>query len=364
MAIYEFQAKDSEGKTVSGTLTSSDDSAAMAELTSRGLWVASLVETSSATSLSSEIRLFSFVSAETLNTFLLQLSIMIKCGVSLAEALQSLEQTETSTVFKQALSDVRLDVAAGKSFSEALSRHPEIFDRFMIAMVRIGETGGVLEEVLAKLASTSKRRLSLRNQILGSLAYPMLLLCVATLVVTVLVVFAVPKFAVLFESAKVELPVTTRALIAGSKLIEEHIRLVGGLFAAAVVGGILTLFNSTVQCHLGEAAMLLPVLRQVVQKYHVVLISEPLSMLLAAGVPLRELLIAIENTIEMTTPKSVVIKMREHIEREQASSKRSNKIRSFLRWPSSSWRPANAPELSTKCSRKSPSSMTISCRQP
>ena len=117
----------------------------MSELTSRGLWVASLAEASNTASLNSEVRLFSFISAETLNTFLLQLSIMIKCGVSLAEALQSLEQTESSMTFKQVLSDVRLEVAAGKSFSEALSRHPEVFDKFMISMVRIGETGGVLE---------------------------------------------------------------------------------------------------------------------------------------------------------------------------------------------------------------------------
>ncbi len=315
MATYEFQAKDTDGKTVKGTLTSSDDSSAMAELTARGLWVASLTEASSSPSLDSEVRLFSFISSETLNAFLLQLSIMIKCGVNLAEALQSLEQTESSSEFRQVLSDVRLEVAAGKSLSEALSRHPEVFDRFMISMVRIGETGGVLEEVLTKLASTSKRRLSLRNQIIGSLAYPTLLLCVATLVVTVLVVFAVPKFAVLFESAKVDLPITTKLLLAGSKVIEEHVRLVSGLFVASIISGLLLLFNSAVQCFFGEMALLVPVLKQVVQKYYVVLISEPLSMLLAAGVPLRELLIAIENTIDMATPKSVVIKMREHIER-------------------------------------------------
>ncbi|MBF0546420.1 MAG: type II secretion system F family protein [Candidatus Riflebacteria bacterium] len=314
MPRFSYQAKDADGKLLTDFIDAVDEGSASTELSNRGLWVVELQEISDKAPLDTEINFFSGVSASDLNSFLIQLSIMIKCGVSLAEALQSLENGEENSAFKKVLFDIRTQVAAGRGFSEALSTHPEVFDKFFLAMIKVGETGGILEEVLKKLASTSKRRIALKNQIIGSLAYPALLFTVAGIVLSVLMFFAVPKFAELFAKANLPLPVTTRILISISQILTQYTwQCVGGTIFT-IVFLVILLLTTEGQKLAGEICLRLPVLKQVVQRYFVVQISEPMGLLLGAGVPLRELLLAIENTIEMDTARSVVSNMRESIE--------------------------------------------------
>jgi len=311
---YSYQAKTAEGKSIQGEIEAADESAALHQLSDKGLLVSVLEEIDETNSLDTEITLFSGVSAESLSTFLLQLSIMIKCGVNLAEALQSLEQGEENAHFKKVLVDVRARVYGGQAFSEALAAHPEIFGRFMVSMIRVGETGGVLEQVLAKLSSTSKRQMALRNQIFGALAYPAVLFSVAGIVLLILMGFAVPKFAELFMKAGLELPVTTRILISVSSFVSANIYqvVIGGFILLAIMAYML--MTPEGRKTVGEICLQVPIMRPVLQRFFVVQISEAMGLLLAAGVPLRELLLAIEGTIVLPTPKGVVARMREFID--------------------------------------------------
>ncbi len=313
MPKYSYQAKNADGKLIKGTIDSTDESSAINELSNQGLLVSSLEEVTGG-GLDTEISFFTGVSAETMSTFLLQLSIMIKCGVNLAEALQSLEHGEENVTFKKILGEVRAKVYGGQSFSEALAAHPEVFDRFLVAMIRVGETGGVLEQVLVKLSSSSKRQIALRNQILGALAYPAVLFSVAGVVLLILMGFAVPRFAELFLKAGIELPVTTRILITVSDFVSGNLyQVIAGVFLLIVVF-IASLFTNEGRKTVGELALQMPVMHPVMQRYYVVQIAEAMSLLLAAGVPLRELLLAIEGTMTLPTPKAVVSRMREFID--------------------------------------------------
>lgn len=313
MAKFTYQAKDADGKLIKGTVESIDEASAVQELSNQGLLVSSLEEVAGG-GLDTEINLFTGISAETMSTFLLQLSIMIKCGVNLAEALQSLENGEENVTFKRILGEVRGKVYGGQSFSEALAAHPDVFDRFLVAMIRVGETGGVLEQVLAKLSSSSKRQMALRNQILGALAYPAVLFSVAGVVLLVLMGFAVPRFAELFLKAGIELPVTTRILITVSEFVSGNLyQVIAGVFLLIVIF-IAGLFTGEGRKAVGELALQMPIMRPVMQRYFVVQIAEAMSLLLAAGVPLRELLLAIEGTMTLPTPKGVITRMREFID--------------------------------------------------
>ncbi|HOI89945.1 MAG TPA: type II secretion system F family protein [Candidatus Rifleibacterium sp.] len=313
MPKYSYQAKNADGKLIRGTIDSTDESSAINELGNQGLLVSSLEEVTGG-ALDAEISFFSGVSAETMSTFLLQLSIMIKCGVNLAEALQSLEHGEENVTFKKILGEVRAKVYGGQSFSEALAAHPDVFDRFLVAMIRVGETGGVLEQVLAKLSSSSKRQMALRNQILGALAYPAVLFSVAGVVLLILMGFAVPRFAELFLKAGIELPITTRILITVSDFVSGNLyQVIAGVFLLIVVF-VASLFTNEGRKTVGELALQMPIMHPVMQRYYVVQIAEAMSLLLAAGVPLRELLLAIEGTMTLPTPKAVVSRMREFID--------------------------------------------------
>ena len=313
MAKFTYHAKDADGKQIKGEIESVDESAAVYELGNQGLLVSSLEEASGG-GFDTEINLFTGISAEIKSTFLLQLSIMIKCGVNLAEALQSLEHGEENVTFKRILGEVRAKVYGGQPFSDALAAHPEVFDRFLVAMIRVGETGGVLEQVLAKLSHSSKRQMALRNQILGALAYPAVLFSVAGVVLLILMGFAVPKFAELFLKAGLELPVTTKILIAVSEFVSGNLyQVIGGVFLLIVLF-IAGLFTGEGRKAVGEISLKIPIMRPVMQRYFVVQIAEAMALLLAAGVPLRELLLAIESTMTLPTPKGVITRMREFID--------------------------------------------------
>ena len=316
MAFFEYQAKDSEGKIITDQIEANDQSSALALLSNKGYLITSINEKKEeAQVLEADLNLFNRrVSAESISTFLIQLSIMIKCGVSLAEALQSLEHGETNPLFKECLEDLRSRVYNGASFSEALSHHLDIFDKFTVAMVRVGETGGVLEQVLIKLAASSKRRIALKGQILGALAYPCILLLVASIVLIVLMGFAVPRFADLFAKAGLELPLATKILISVSNFVSNNwIAVIVG-FALIVILLVYYAITESGRNTLGEFSLKVPVFKEVTKRYFVVQISESMGLLLQAGVPLRELLVAIENTITLPTPKATVQKMKEYID--------------------------------------------------
>ena len=318
MAIFQYQGKDPEGKIITNNIEADDEEAAVSILGNKGYLITSIIELKEGESsniLDTDLNIFNKgISVEAKSTFLIQLSIMIKCGVSLAEALQSLEHGEDNPVFKKCIEDLHNRVYSGASFSEALSHHLDVFDKFTVAMVRVGETGGVLEQVLLKLAASSKRRLSLRNQVLSALAYPCVLLFVAVIVLIVLMGFAVPRFAELFFKAGVELPLPTKMLIYASNFISANWTTIAICLVIFVILFIYYALTENGRNNLTEISLKIPVVKEVTKRYFVVKISESMSLLLQAGVPLRELLLAIENTMTVHTPKTTVQKMKEYID--------------------------------------------------
>jgi type IV pilus assembly protein PilC len=190
----------------------------------------------------------------------------------------------------------------------------DIFDKFTVAMVRVGETGGVLEQVLVKLAASSKRRTALKGQIIGALAYPCVLLIVAGIVLLVLMGFAVPRFADLFAKAGLELPIATKILISVSNFVSTNWIAVLVGFVVFIVLLVYYAITESGRNTLVETSLSIPVIRDVTKRYFVVQISESMGLLLQAGVPLRELLLAIENTMTIPTPKATVQKMKQYID--------------------------------------------------
>lgn len=324
MGHYKYKAKDSEGHETSGVIAANDEAQALSELRAQNLIVTDITQTTAedTSNLDMEISFSRGVPAETLSTFLLQLSIMIKCGVSLSEALQSLEHGEENKNFKKILGEVRSQVYGGRAFSDALGAHPDVFDKFTVAMIRVGETGGVLEQVLIKLSSSSKRRMALKNQIIGALAYPSILLLVASVVLIVLMGFAVPQFASMFLKAGLDLPIATRILIQISNFLSQYVVQVLITGAVLFVAFVMFLFTENGRNIVTEISLKLPIIQKVTQRYFVVQISESMGLLLGAGVPLRELIMAIENTVSVPTPKAVLIRMRDSID-QGASLKQS-----------------------------------------
>lgn len=313
--LYYYKAKDSAGEEVTGSIEAPDQDSALQQLSNRGLWPTGISAEKGQSVLAKEIAFLSWVPSGTFNAFLLQLSVMLKSGVPLTEALASLETGETNRTLRNVVQSVRRDVEKGNSFSDALSHHPHLFDAFFVNMVRIGETGGVLEKVLIKLTGIRQRSASLRNQIIGSVAYPAVLMAVVAGVLMLLFSFVLPRFSAMFQSANVPLPWPTELVLNIGDFVQANFTAVVAVLILTAFTFIFSILTRTGRWVAAEVALRLPVFNRVVRSFMMVHISEALSMLLNAGVPLLELLSSIEKTLDMPTARNTLSNMRSFVEK-------------------------------------------------
>ncbi len=159
------------------------------------------------------------VNSKILAQFTTQLSILIDAGLPIVRCLQILEQQQKPSVLKNILMDVTDDVESGSSLSDALSRHPRVFTPLFVNMVRAGEAGGVLDIILDRLSQFLERAEKIRSTVKGAMIYPIVIACVAAMILFGLMLFVVPQFQGIFEQMDVPLPSVTQIVIEASGLM-------------------------------------------------------------------------------------------------------------------------------------------------
>lgn len=165
-----------------------------------------------------------------------QLHVLQKAGVPLLSSLHALQTQLPSGSLQHILRGVHQDLLEGRTFSQALGRHPRAFGPVFLALIRIGEAGGLLDEVLKQLTQLFEWEIALRQQIKQALQYPLIVLTTLAIALTIMAVFVLPRFAQMFESFKIPLPFQTRLLIGLSHLISHYGWLIAILMAAALIG--------------------------------------------------------------------------------------------------------------------------------
>ena len=154
--------------------------------------------------------------------FASQLSLMLEIGTSLNIALKAIADQSENPALRDLLQDVLQDVEEGRQLSAALRRHPRVFNNMFISMVKAGETGGFLQDILNKLVDLQERNQVLRAQVKSAMTYPAILCVAAVLVVIFILVFVLPRFAPLFAGKEMILPFTTKFLMALSVSLKEY----------------------------------------------------------------------------------------------------------------------------------------------
>src|SRR5919198_1915324 len=218
MSTFAFKALDLTGAATRGEVEAEDKQSVAAQLRSKGLIVLD-IEEQKPTDVGDLFARFKKVKATELTVATRQLATMISSGMSLLRALYVLEGQCENDKLKEAWSSVRKDVEAGISLSEALARHPDIFNDLYIAMVAAGETGGILEGTLTRVADQLEKDDSLRRQVKAAMMYPTMIASFAGLVMIALVAFIVPVFAKVFKDFGGQLPAITRVTVAASHFI-------------------------------------------------------------------------------------------------------------------------------------------------
>ncbi|HEV3409109.1 MAG TPA: type II secretion system F family protein, partial [Chthoniobacterales bacterium] len=243
MISFSYQARDASGRIVSGIQDALNEDSAVSSLMSRGLMVLSLQQKAALGS----ARKKTFKVKETdLVLFTRQLSTMVEAGISLVQALTALyDQCDPKRQkgLREVISDVTTRVQGGETFHESIAKHPRVFDRLFVSMVKAGEHGGLLAEILDRLAGFLEASARLRKKVKSAMTYPVIVVCIAFAITTFLIVKVVPIFGEIFKDFGAQLPAPTQFLIDLSEFMRGQWYLLVGI-GLAVFFGIRTFVRS------------------------------------------------------------------------------------------------------------------------
>ena len=288
MATYAFKALDLSGGATKGEMEANDKQAVASQLRGRGLIVVD-IEEQAAASAGDILARFKKVKADDLVIATRQLSTMVQSGMSLLRALYVIEEQTESDMLQEILADVRKDVEGGTALSEALKKHPDTFNDLYVAMVEAGETGGILDQTLVRVAEQLESDAALRRQVKAAMIYPILIGSFSLIVLVALVAFLVPVFEKIFADFGGELPAITKFTVLLSHLVTRQWYIV-----IAVVSAVVWTFKTWKKSDRGRTQwdrlkLKFPMqIGGIVQKVALARFSRTFSGLIAAGVPMLE----------------------------------------------------------------------------
>jgi type IV pilus assembly protein PilC len=285
MSVYVFKAMDVAGVKARGEVDGDSKQAVSEQLKQRGLIVLEIAEKH--TSRNIELSFMKSVKAGELAVFARQLSTMITSGMSILRALYVLEWQTESKFLKETVVAVRKDVESGRALSDALASHPKVFNPLFVAMAQAGETGGVLEDALMRVADQLEKDASLRRQIKSAMVYPTLVVVFAVGVMMALVAFLVPVFEGVFKQFGGELPKITQVSVFMSHAVTGYWWLIFLLAGATVFAFLKWKSSSWGRPQWDHFRLRVPMkIGAIVQQVAVARWSRTLASLTAAGVPL------------------------------------------------------------------------------
>lgn len=292
MSTYVFKAMDLTGAKAGGEVEAESKQAVSDQLKQRGLIVLDIADKHKSRELN--LKMFQRVKADELTVMTRQLATMVDSGMTILRALYVLEAQTENEMLQRAIVDIRKDVEAGLALSEAMARHPKIFSPLFIAMTEAGETGGVLDAALLRVADQLEKEDSLRRQVKSAMAYPLVVIGFSVVVVLALVAFLIPVFIGVFKEFGGDLPAITKVTVTMSNVLTGYWYLLFGGVAAAYFGFRKWKVSERGRQQWDRFRLRVPFgIGSIVQKVSLARWSRTLSALMGAGVPL---LLALEIT--------------------------------------------------------------------
>ncbi len=286
MATYTYSGKDDKGESQSGTITATSKDQATELLRKRGLTQVFVKpqEKKKAGEINIKLPGGGRVKPKALVVFTRQFATMTSAGVPILRALTTLREQTDSAVLKETLEKVTNEVQGGAQLSDSLAKHPKVFSNVYVNMVRAGEAGGILEQIMNRLANQVEKDAEIRGKFKSAMIYPAVITLVAVVAVGFLMVSVVPKLASVLETAGGELPMQTKVILAMSNFMSNQWYIIVG---ALVVGFfIFRRFTATPKGKYAFHKFLLriPIFGNIILKVNVARFSRTFSSLLSAGV--------------------------------------------------------------------------------
>lgn len=294
MPSYSYVARETaSGREIRSTVEAATEQAAVAALLNRSLLVVSIEEKVSKKGKTKGGK----VSLADLVVFTRQLATMIDAGIAIVQSLQALSDQSPNKVMRDVIRDICTRVESGESFSEALQKHPKAFSKLYVSMVSAGEKGGLLAEILARLATYLEASARLRRKVKTTMMYPLVVSTVAVGITIFLMVKVVPVFKGVYESFNAKLPAPTQVLINLSDFMRHYLLLVLIGMGALVYGWIYFIKTKAGRDFWDARRIKLPIFGPIAHKICLVRFTRTLASLIRSGVPILEVLQIVSQTV-------------------------------------------------------------------
>jgi type IV pilus assembly protein PilC len=303
--VFEWEGKDKNGKTVRGELRTGGEAAVSATLRRQGIRVTKVKKR--------KLSGGKAIKQQDIAVFTRQLSTMMKAGVPLLQSFDIVARGSTNPRLTRLLNEIRSDVETGTSLSTAFRKHPLYFDALYCNLVEAGESGGILEQLLDRLAIYQEKTMALKQKIKSALTYPIAVLVVAFIVMCVIMIFVIPAFKQVFSSFGADLPAPTLLVMGMSEFFVQYWWLIFGILG----GGGYFFFESwkrseKMQRTMDRLLLRIPVFGDLINKSVIARWTRTLSTMFAAGVPLVEAL----DSVGGASGNAVFVEATERIQKD------------------------------------------------
>lgn len=304
--VFEWEGRDRNGKTVRGETRAAGENQVMASLRRQGVSPLKIRKR--------RMRAGQKIRPKDIAIFTRQLATMMKAGVPLLQAFDIVGRGNANASVTKLLNDIRTDVETGTSLSAAFRKYPLYFDNLYCNLVEAGEAAGILENLLDRLATYMEKTEAIKSKIKSALMYPIAVVVVAFVVVSVIMIFVIPAFKEVFRSFGADLPAPTLLVIAMSEVFVQWWWLIFGS-----IGGGLYFFlqawkrNQKVQMFMDRVMLKLPLFGDLVYKSVIARWTRTLATMFAAGVPLVEALDSVGGASGNSVYEAATVKIQQEV---------------------------------------------------
>lgn len=315
MPKFIYKAKKSPSDIVEGMIVADNRTSAIQKISTMGYYLISIDEyIKSKDILEGGIGIFqSRISLKDITNFTRQLSDLLESGLTVVKALGVLRDQAENKRLKDIISDIRDFCIDGNPLSGALAKHPKIFSNLFVSMVKSGETGGALENILKRLSDFNEKQLEIQTKIRSALAYPILMSIVGGITIIVLLTFVIPKMISMFGDLGQNLPIPTLILISISDAIKNYWWLIlSVIFAASFI--FMRLYNSKEgRFTIDNFKLNMPIFGALIKKTEIARFARTLATLLQNGVPILESLNVVSDTVNNAVIKRQIKKVSTYV---------------------------------------------------
>ena len=325
MGTFQYTATDRAAKLIQGSMEAADERAVVTWLRANGYYPIKIGQAGGAAEARSGLvqlstRFARGPSAQDVLAFTQQLATLLEAGMELDRSLVILLDLTDNQRFRSILRGILADIQGGSSFGDSLAKHPRLFSRLYVNMVKAGEASGVLEVILSRLAGFMERSKAVRDEITSALIYPILLLLVGGGAVVVMMNFVIPRFAQIFADTKQLMPLPTRILLAISAFTTGYWWVLVGLIVGGWIGLRAYLQTEQGKMQWDQWKLALPLLGGLIQEIEVSRFARTFGTLLQSGVPVLNAVSIVKETVTNRVIAGAMSRLQEGVKRGEGIS--------------------------------------------